>query len=133
MKTIVTLFLFGFLLLSLSACKDGKAPTLPPGAEGLVGCWTDSREENAPGSKSRIYRPCDYKVFPLTWFRFEMDLKADLSCKWLFLAPDDGHFMKDGTWKYDPVDKSLRIFDLDGGQVEAFVVSAVEQDRLVFE
>ena len=98
---------------------------------GLEGCWTDSREENRKNPGFKIFRPCEFKKFPPSRFRFRMDLQAGGTCSWLWLAPNDGHRMKPGTWNYDQRSKVLTIKDEDGEVVRRYDV--VEVDRAMLK
>ena len=96
----------------------------------LLGCWTDSREENSSNSNINIYRPCDFKIFPVSRFRFKMDLKKDSNCSWYYLAPNDGHKMKDGTWTFNSEKNVLKIFNLDNGEIKSFIIEQVDENIL---
>ncbi|MFA6401663.1 MAG: hypothetical protein WCX31_08565 [Salinivirgaceae bacterium] len=96
----------------------------------LFGCWTDSREENDLQTTICVYRPCNFKEFPLSRFRFKMDLRNDFTCSWNYLAPNDAHSMQEGTWTYNEEKTELIITNSEGEQVEKFVVEQVEKDLL---
>ncbi len=98
----------------------------------LLGCWTDSREENTITNIS-VYRPCDFKTFPASRFRFKMDLQEDGTCSWFYLAPNNGHFMKDGTWTFNKEKKVLRIFNLNNEEVKSFIIEQVDENILKIE
>ncbi|MCB9233712.1 MAG: hypothetical protein H6581_18790 [Bacteroidia bacterium] len=100
-------------------------------AANLVGCWTDSREENAPGSTTQAFRPCDFKKFPASRFRFRMDLKSDQTCQWLYLAPNDAHHMEPGTWTYDPGTHLLKIKNNAGKEVQKYEVKGGNAEVLL--
>src|ERR1039457_2199153 len=80
----------------------------------LLGCWTDSREENTQGSNVFIFRPCDYKVFPPSRYRFKMNLKSGSICSWLELAINDAHYMVDGTWTFNEATNELKLLNNEG-------------------
>ena len=96
----------------------------------LIGCWTDSMEENNPNDSIRIFRPCDFKEFPPSRFRFKMELKNDEKCTWLYLAPNDAHKMMAGTWNYKRDTKTLRIFNAQNEEVKMFQISEKEENLL---
>ena len=96
----------------------------------LLGCWTESREENTQGSNLFIYRPCDYKEFPPSWFRFRMNLRSDSICSWLVLAANDGHYMVDGTWIFNEDTNKLKLYNKEGKEVLSFIIEAVEKNIL---
>jgi len=95
----------------------------------LIGCWTDSREENIKGSNEYIYRPCDYKTFPPSRYRFKMNLKGGSNCSYLVLSPDDGHYMTNGSWSFNEETNELKIYD---GDKEIFkcIIESVEHNLL---
>ena len=96
----------------------------------FFGCWVDSREENEADSKISIYRPCDYKEFPQSRFRFKMVLRPDYSCSWLYLAPNDGHKLIEGKWYFDKEKSILKILNLRGGLVKRFNIEEIEKDKM---
>ena len=87
----------------------------------LLGCWTESREENAPGSNVFIYRPCDYRVFPPSRYRFKMILSSGSKCSWLVLASNDGHYMQDGTWTFNEETNELILYNTEGKEDSKFM------------
>jgi len=96
----------------------------------LLGCWTESREENTQGSNVFIYRPCDYQVFPLSRYRFEMNLKGGSTCSWLVLSPDDGHYMVDGTWTFNEETNELILYNTEGKEDSIFIIEEVKDNLL---
>ena len=72
--------------------------------EYLTQHWVHSREEEPEGSDLQVYRPDDYKDFPSSWFRMQYIFEEGGDCEWLFLAPDDGHYFKAGTWQLENED-----------------------------
>jgi len=116
--TLITFFLISF---QASGQKISKSD--------LIGCWTDSSEENIQGSNEYIYRPCDYKIFPSARFRFKMNLKGGSVCSYLVLSPDDGHYMTNGSWSFNEETNQLKIYD---GDIEIFkcIIESVEHNLL---
>lgn len=96
----------------------------------LIGCWVDSGEEYQANSDVKIFRPCDFKVFPPSRYRYKLELKAHSLCSWLYLAPNDAHYMVNGTWTYDDNTKVLKIFDGSVTNVKQFTVIEVGKDVL---
>jgi len=99
----------------------------------LIGCWTDSREENIQNSDTQVYRPCDYKSFPTFRFRFVMNLKKKNKCTWLYLAPNDAHHMKDGTWTFNEKTRILKIFNNDKQEVKSFEIAVIKENKLILK
>ena len=123
MKHLILIF-----FISLSTYSFGQNSKLIK--PDLIGCWTDSREENIQNSNTRVYRPCDFKSFPVTRFRFTMDLKEDNKCSWLYLDPMDAHHMKDGTWTFEKETMTLKIFNIDMVEVKSFVIAVIGENIL---
>lgn len=67
----------------------------------LAQYWVRSHEEETQGSNVQIYRRENYKEFPPSLFRMQYIFSADGTCKWYYLAPNDAHHFRDGTWKID--------------------------------
>lgn len=124
---LLRLALILVLALSISSCSSSKKNAsdlnlndsetaeekTASKSSGLVGCWSDSREEDT--DKIKTYRPCAYS-FPPSRFRFKMDLKQDGSCSYMPLAANDKHQMKEGNWVYDQEANTLKIFS-DGKEL----------------
>lgn len=126
MKNLIVLII---LALSFNIC--GQTNEISKAK--LIGCWTDSREENVARSGESIYRHCDFKEFPPSRFRFKMELKDDGKCLWLDLAYNDGHKMKEGTWVFDEKTNTVQLTDLDGTIAREFVINKADFDILVIE
>lgn len=98
--------------------------------EALIGCWTHSHEEDDNSTK-KIFRPCDYKTFPISRFRHHIELKSDGQCEYLYLEPTDRHSMRKGTWKLSQ-DCNLFIFDEDDKKHMQWKIGTLEKDRIEF-
>lgn len=94
----------------------------------IQGCWTDSYEEKT--QDTLIFRPCEYKKFPPSRFRFKMKLNADYTCSWYYLSPDDAHHMKEGTWNFDSDTRLLKIIDENAEKIKVYKLVKVEKDKL---
>ena len=114
------------LLFLNNSCTISQKPD-------LTGCWTSSYEENKNFENNQVYRPCDYKEFPPSRFRFIMDLKSDNSCEYLDISPNDAHYMKSGYWSYDNQTKTITIVDKDKNEVKKFAVKEFKKNILVVE
>lgn len=117
--TIITIIWIAF---QLSGQKISKSD--------LFGCWTDSREENSQGSHIFIFRPCDYKAFPPSRYRYKMDLKGSSICSWLVLAANDGHYMEDGTWTFNEETNELKLYNTEGKEFWKIIVVEVNDTIL---
>ena len=117
--------LLTILLLSLTTVTFAQEKS---DSQKLLGCWTDSREEST--NEFSVYRPCDYKSFPASRFRFKMVLKEDGKCKWLYLAPNDGHHMKPGSWKILEESRVLTVYAENGRETELSRAFELAEDEL---
>jgi len=94
----------------------------------LVGSWTRSMEEET--GKSQIFRPSDFKSFPLARFREHYILNKDGTCRFYVLAPDCAHYFTDGNWTYNPSSKILRINGASNTPEISYKIISLENDLL---
>lgn len=129
--------LFFILSFFFYSCKeDDNAFTtseLVVNEEALTGCWKHSFEEEEDNLELLMYRPCDFKEYPLSRYRHEMELKGNGTASWLHLAENDAHSMRVGTWTYDRNTRVLQIFNLSGKSVSMFRVLEVGENILKLE
>lgn len=118
-------FLLGLVFLSNTNMQKDNISELD-----LIGCWADSREENDQNGDISIYRPCDFKEFPRSRFRFKMEIKKNNVCSWLHLSPTDRHHFKEGTWLFDKETNTLKIFDKDKKEAKRFIIFKTAKDIL---
>ena len=143
MKALFYILFFSLTTSVITSCNNGKQTVakvdISEGKDSVelaaidnpfVGCWKDSREENKSNSLLKIFRHCDFKEFPASRFRFTMQLNLDSSCQWLYLAPNDRHEMKPGTWKYIGETKKLSIYNSENNIVKSFLIESVDEDKL---
>ena len=93
----------------------------------ILKCWTNSREEAAQSSTS-IFRPCNYKTFPPSRFRDQIQFELDGKCLYLYLAPNDAHHLVPGKWIYDKPNQNILITDTTGHIVYNFKVISISKD-----
>ena len=98
----------------------------------IQGCWINSREESSQFS-IYIFRPCDYKSFPLSRFRDRIQFEPDGECSYLYLAPNDAHHMVTGKWIYDKLKQNIEITDTYGHIAYKFKVISISKDMLKVE
>jgi len=91
--------------------------------------WTQSYEEST-AEEFEVYRPSDYMEFPSSRYRQVFDFKANNECDYLVLAPNDGHYMKNGAWKYEEKTTTLKIFNPDFEVLYEFEVVELNNDLL---
>ena len=94
---ILNVFLF-------THCKQEKVSDF----DLIKGSWKHSYEEEDENGYS-IYRPSDYKEFPLRRFRQYFDFKDNNMCFYLVLSPNDAHYIQEGIWKYDESTNIIKI------------------------
>ena len=93
----------------------------------LYQSWRHSWEEEQEADTIRIYRPSNYKDFPLGWFRMKYVFVENGDCEWLYLYPADAHYMKTGKWKVDLDDTQvLHIYDETGKWVKPLSFRIIE-------
>ncbi len=68
-----------------------------------------------------LYRPHDYKEFPPSRFRMQYVFEEGGSARWFYLAPDDGHHFKPGTWRLDHDEEDVIVVD-QGGRIVSYRV-----------
>lgn len=112
---------FAFKLVS----QTGKAQ-MPPE---FYKCWAASFEEdNDAITVSKTYRPCDYKEFKPSMFRYRIEFFRDGKCKWLQLAANDAHYFVDGTWKYNR--GNVTVLDAKGEIKMKFKIKNLKYNRM---
>jgi len=120
------IFIFTLVIVLYSCKSFQRTEDLTKGF--LVECWVNSYEESTPDKGYEVYRPCDYKSFPASRFRFKMELNNDGTCNYFYLAPDDNHKMKPGTWSNK--NKLLKIFNSEGSLIKQFEIIQLEENLL---
>jgi hypothetical protein len=140
MRILYLSTLFVFLALFSYGCSSksgpvnttasGSGPTLMGiNTEYLCQHWVNSREEEQRTDKDQIYRPKDFKEFPISHFRMQYIFYKNGDCKWYYLAPDDGHHFKPGTWRIDPNDKSILQINAEG-TTRSYRITELKKDIL---
>ncbi len=94
---MLRLLLLGTLLSGCSfASLEGDASGAIDRAD-VVGGWTI--DQSASTDEIDVYRRSDTFKPPASRFTMAYVFRADGTCDWMFLAPDDGHHFKPGTWQ----------------------------------
>lgn len=121
------------LATTLFAC-EGEANLPGPDLvlNDLYQVWVHSHEENPSGSV-QIYRPENSRQFPVSRFRDVFEFKDDGNCRYLFLSPNDAHFMKDGTFVYVPDTGDLTVNDDTGQAVYKFRLIQLEDEVMTLQ
>lgn len=118
-------------LLLCSLTGIGQNSTLQK--SDFVKCWTDSREDNIQGAGTNIYRPCDFKDFPASRFRFRMELNENGSCNYLHLASNCAHYIAPGSWTFNAQNKHLEIRDQKEQVIWTFKILNLHKDVMEIE
>lgn len=95
--------LFAAALVAMAGCStsgNGSRSTSID-VELLTQHWVHSREEEVQSSPIEIFRPADYTDFPPSRFRMQYVFEDDGTCQWFFLAPNDAHHFRDGSWRLE--------------------------------
>lgn len=96
-----TLLLAALALPACSLYPEASVPSAEVDVELLAQHWVHSREEERPESGGQIYRPAGFRQFPPSWFRMQYVFHEEGACEWLYLAPNDAHHFRPGTWWFD--------------------------------
>lgn len=93
----------------LSACAGISGPNAGDDPviriENLYGSWVHSHEEDRDGVQ--IYRPAGSREFPAARFRMAYIFREDGTCEWMYLAPNDAHHLREGSWRFDDDDPAV--------------------------
>ena len=108
------------ILVTGSACeKFGEAPAEESDLQFLYQEWNHSYEEEDDGARTDFLRPALAESFPPSWYRKRYVFSSNGNVSWLELSAVDTHYMRYGTWQYDPDDPAtINIYDKDGALVE---------------
>lgn len=90
--------------------------------------WVRSDEEEI--DSVRLFRPNDYKEFPVSRFRQIYNFKDSGKCAYLVLAPNDAHYFDEGTWKYDANNQTLEIIDSNNSIVNRYKIVSLTKYSL---
>jgi hypothetical protein len=116
--TLKKLLIFSLVIFTFS----GFSTCIEKAESELLGCWVNSREESKVPSVSTIFRPCDFKEFPPSRFRFTFELMKAGKCKIGMVGPTDAHYMENGTWAFDKKTNLLELFNAEGNSHRKFEV-----------
>jgi len=118
-------------LLACSLIEDAStASTLD--LDNLAQHWVHSYEEEADASGVLLYRPVSFKTFPPSHFRKQYIFERDGTCQWFYLAPDDGHHFRPGSWRVDEQEQDVILIE-EGETTNRFRVVELTRDVLRME
>src|SRR5210317_1942142 len=107
MKAIVYSILAMTIFMSCKTKPNQESDSDYP----FIGCWTHSMEENPNYESPYIYRPCDYKEFPVSRFRQTFQFMQNGECSWNHLADNDAHYTRHGKWTFDEDSMTIDVHD----------------------
>ncbi len=126
-------FVIFLALVSLVGCSSPSSPIVHTEVvlqqEYLTQHWVHSREEAAADSKVEVFRPTDYKEFPPSRFRKQYIFNEGGDCLWYYLAPNDGHHFRPGTWAFD-TDEADLLYIQEGDQRVIYRVVELTEELL---
>jgi len=112
------------------------------GSLGLIGCradeelyqtsllktkWVESYEEKI-SDQVDIYRPGKLEDFPISWYRQVFHFGDENTIQYRILAPNDAHYMAEGSWEYLESNKIIKIYNSDAEKIyELEVVELTSQ------
>lgn len=115
---------------SVSTTPSGSSQTqVRINTEYLCQHWVRSREEEHQTDRDQIYRPKNFKEFPVSRFRMQYIFRKNGDCDWYYLAPDDNHHFKPGKWRIDPNDRSV-LQVIKGATTESYRVTRLTKSLL---
>ena len=102
----------------------------------LVGNWTHSYEEETNQSDQIfLYRPSNYKEFPITRYRriYRIYHKNN-SCEVYQLAANDAHFFESCTWSTEEINNEVFVtINFESSGKEEFKIIEISDDLLEIE
>ena len=98
-------------------------------SEYLCQHWVISCEKRQQTDKDEIYRPKDFKEFPVSWFTMQYIFYKNGDCEWFCSDPGDNHHFKPGKWRVDPNDKNI-LQIITGETTVSYRVTELKKDIL---
>ncbi len=126
LNLITMVFASAFMMTSCEESKNRLQIEL------LENNWTQAFEEKL-SDDLEVYRPSDYKDFPVARYRQVFNFHENKVCEYLVLAENDGHYMETGTWEYDPKTNRIKILNSETEIVHDFEVVQLSEDLLKLE
>ena len=107
MRKLIILSIVIAIGISITSCKKDNN-TIQWSL--LENSWTHSFEESIPG-QIEVYRPTNYKEFPILRFRQIFNFKHNNICDYLVLLPNDGQYFKNAFWDFDEKANIIKIYN----------------------
>ena len=130
MKTVKSVLII--LAVIFVSCKEKTNPVSSDvDFSYFTTSWTNSYEEETINHETEIFRPSNYKEFPLSRYREKLTFAQDSNCSYLVLAPNDGHYFKNGKWSFENRENNIvQILDTSGVAYKKFQIVELKQDLL---
>lgn len=92
--------------------------------------WVDSRERK----DVLVWRPIDYKEFPLTRFREKIVFHENGVYEILRLAPDDRHYFEKFRWRLSKDNSKIIVyFEANGNRRSSALIDTFDEVTLIFK
>jgi len=114
--------------LFISSCEKEKETVNQPNSL-LMKIWTQSYEENTV-KDIQIYRPFDYLEFPISRYRQIYIFGENNFCQYRVLAPNDDHYLENGSWEYFENKQIIEILNEDHKIIFELEVVELSEDVL---
>ena len=120
------------LSVILLSCGKEPIPVAPCyNIDRLVNSWSNSFEEENQNPKIKIYRNSNHHTLLPSRFREIIEFFADGQCRFLTLAPNDGHYYIEGKWSYSDKEMNIiQITDSSGFIHKRFLILELKPDVL---
>ena len=119
-------FFYAFIFFGCNTVESQNTDTIV--IDDLKKEWKHSREEEI--DSIQIYRPSDYKEFPISRYRQIYSFKDSGKCDYLVLAPNDAHYFEHGTWTYSEESRILIITDFSQQMIRKFKLIILTKELL---
>ena len=126
MRKILLLTILLAVGIGITSCKNNETSNQKLLLEKS---WTHSSEESNSG-EFEIYRPSDYKEFPVSRYRQVFNFKDNDQCEYLALEANHAHDMKDGKWELDEKKNSIIIYNDNSEVLYQYKIIELKDDLL---
>ena len=123
------LILITFLVASVALITSCEKKQKGFQASLLEKSWTQSFEEKT-SDDIEIYRPSDYKEFPIARYRQVFSFHDNNVCEYLMLAENDAHYMEKGKWEFDDKPNIIKVLNSDSEIIYEFEIVGLTDELL---
>mgnify|MGYP000507115636 CR=1 FL=1 len=125
MKTLKVTSISLIIITYLTSCNYYDFDLNSNYPEELINVWVASYEESP-----EIFRPSDYKEFPVSHFRQVYVFKKSNECEYLVSSPVDAHYLDKGFWEYIEEDHLIKIYNSQQKLIKEFKVKNYSSELL---